>query len=438
MTERILLVGSGGREDALAHAMSKSDLCSQLFCAPGNVGISRWAEIVALDVNNHTSVVEWCLDHAITLVVIGPDGIIADGLADPLRAAGIAVFAPSKEASQIESSKSYAKAAMQRFGIPTAAYKVFTSDQVTEAEQFVKELGAPLVVKADGLAAGKGVVVAQTVDEALAAVHSIFDGEFGTAGSSIVIEEFLHGAEASVFAITDGTNILTLAPAQDHKRIGEGDTGKNTGGMGAYAPAPIVTPHIMRFVEDHIIRPLIDGMRSEGNPFVGVLFVGLMIDDVTTAATSASAPAMVVEFNARFGDPETQVILPILDGDVVALFASAARGHLDTSSVRSVASAHACTVVLASLGYPEVFERGFAITGVEAALEDKRIAVYHAGVATKDGVLVTNGGRVVAVTAVDDTLADACDAAYAACGKIHFEGKTLRRDIAARALRTTV
>ncbi len=429
--ERILLVGSGGREDALAHAMSKSAQCERLYCAPGNVGIARWAEIVALDVQNHASVVQWCLDNAITLVVIGPDGIIADGLADPLRAAGIAVFAPSKEASQIESSKSFAKAAMHRFGIPTAAYKVFTSEHVAEAEQFIRELGAPVVVKADGLAAGKGVVVAQSVDEGISAVHAIFNGAFGSAGSSILIEEFLRGEEASVFAITDGTSFLTLAPAQDHKRIGEGDTGKNTGGMGAYAPAPIVTPHIMQFVEDSIIRPLIDGMRSEGNPFVGVLFVGLMIDE------SAKAPAVVVEFNARFGDPETQVVLPVLDADVVELFASAARGALDTSSVRNVVRAHACTVVLASQGYPDAFEKGHAITGIDDALVDARITVYHAGVATKDGLLVTNGGRVLAVTAVDTSLAGARMAAYEACDHIHFDGKTLRRDIAARAFRAT-
>lgn len=448
MTERILLIGSGGREDALAHAMSKSGLCDHLFAAPGNPGIERWADVVALDVYDHAAVVEWCRANSITLVVIGPDQFLADGLADPLRAAGIDVFGPSKSAAQIEWSKSYAKSAMQRFGIPTAAYRVFDSSEVSDAEAYIHALGAPVVVKADGLAAGKGVVVAQSITEATEAVHMMFEGAHGSAGSSIVIEEFLTGEEASVFAICDGTNFITLAPAQDHKRIGEGDTGKNTGGMGAYAPAPIVTPDVMQFVEDSIIRPLIDGMRADGNQFVGCLFVGLMIDD---------SKASVVEFNARFGDPETQVILPILDGDLVELFASAARGQLNTSSVQAVASAHACTVVLASQGYPDGFKKGYAITGIGDAEQDKRIRVYLAGVArsgvesesaggtaegtaggTDESGLITSGGRVVSVTAVDSSLMAACEAAYKACDKIHFQGKTFRRDIAARSFRATV
>jgi len=428
--------------------MSKSDRCERLYCAPGNAGIARWATIVELDVNNHVAVVLWCRDNAITLVVIGPDQFLADGLADPLRAAGIDVFGPSQYAAQLESSKSFAKAAMQRFGIPTASYQTFTSAQRADAEDYVRSLGAPLVVKADGLAAGKGVVVAETVEEGIEAVRLILDGAFGSAGASIVVEQFMHGEEASVFAISDGTTFITLAPAQDHKRIGDGDTGKNTGGMGAYAPAPIVTPEVLGFVEDSIIRPLIDGMRAEGHPFVGCLFIGLMIQEPNKVRqiqelqhyNSGINPiplANVVEFNARFGDPETQVVLPIIDGDVLALLASAARGSLDTSVISSVAAQHACTVILASSGYPDAFEKGIEITGIAEAETDESITVYYAGVAKREGSLVTNGGRVVAVTAVDTSLSGARARAYEACNHIHFEGKTYRRDIAARAFKVT-
>lgn len=421
--ERILLIGSGGREHALAKALVASSSCAKLWVAPGNPGIAREAECVNLNTSDHVAVEKFCLKNDVTLVVIGPEQPLAEGLADALRAENIDVFGPSKAAAQLESSKGFSKDFMARYHIPTAPYRRFTAADHEQARAYVEAHALPVVVKYDGLAAGKGVVVATTRDEAREAVDMMFDGAFGSDG--VVIEGFLTGSEASVFAVCDGRDFITLAPAQDHKRVGDGDTGKNTGGMGAYAPAPIVTSEVLATIRTRIIRPVLDGMFEEGHPFVGCLFCGLMIDgdDVN-----------VVEFNARFGDPETQAVLSVLSADVAALFASAARGSLDASTVRSVHAGYACNVVLASKGYPDAYAKGLPITGIEAAEADSQVTVYHAGTVERDGVLVTNGGRVLGVTAIGSTLSDAVARSYAACDKIEFDTKMYRTDIAAKAL----
>ncbi len=423
MSERILLIGSGGREHALAKALAASASCDKLWVAPGNPGIAREAECVAVPIADHAAVARWCREHRITLVVIGPEQPLAEGLSDHLREGGFDVFGPSQAAARIESSKGFSKDLMQRHGIPTAPYRRFDADQRDEAVAYAAQHPTPVVVKYDGLAAGKGVVVAATTDEAVTAVSQMYDGVFGTDG--VVIEGFLFGQEASVFAICDGTRYVTLAPAQDHKRIGDGDTGKNTGGMGAYAPAPVVTDDVLRQVRSKIIEPLLAGMRAEGYPFVGCLFCGLMID---------SGVPSVVEFNARFGDPETQVVMSVLDADVAALFASAARGALDDSTIRSTVNGAACNVVLASGGYPDAYQKGKVITGIEQAEADPQVTVYHAGTAEVDGFLVTSGGRVLGVTAADETLKGAVQRAYAAVEQISFEGNVYRTDIARKAL----
>ena len=423
MAERILLIGSGGREHALAKALAASPSCEKLWVAPGNPGIAREAECVALNAADHGSIERFCTKHAVTLVVIGPEQPLAEGLSDHLREGGLDVFGPSQAAARIESSKGYSKEVMRRYDIPTAPYRRFSAGEREAAAAYAAEHPVPVVVKYDGLAAGKGVVVADTTADAVTAVNEMFDGAFGDDG--VVIEGFLRGQEASVFAICDGTNYVTLAPAQDHKRIGEGDTGKNTGGMGAYAPAPIVTDEVLAAVTSRIIEPLLKGMADEGAPFVGCLFCGLMIDD---------GEPSVVEFNARFGDPETQCVLGILDSDVAALFASAARGSLDRSAIQSTAIGAACNVVLASGGYPDAYEKGKVITGIDEAERDPRVTVFHAGTKDSEGVLVTNGGRVLGVTAIDDTLSGAVRRAYDACTKISFDGMVYRTDIAAKAL----
>lgn len=424
MSERILLIGSGGREHALAKAIAASNSCEKLWVAPGNPGIAREAECVPLNVHDQTGIARWCRTQGVTLVVIGPEQPLAEGLSDELREEGIDVFGPSQAAAQIEASKGFSKDLMQRHGVPTAPYRRFDASQHTEALSYATEHATPVVVKYDGLAAGKGVVVAMTTEEAVQAVEEMYDGVFGDDG--IVIEGFLSGQEASVFAVCDGTNYVTLAPAQDHKRVGDGDTGKNTGGMGAYAPAPIVTDAVLQKVRTQIIEPILAGMQAEGYPFVGCLFCGLMIDE--------DGEPSVVEFNARFGDPETQCVMSVLNADVAALFASAARGALDASTIRNIASGFSCNVVLASKGYPDHYEKGVPITGIEEAEADPHVTVYHAGTAMKDENLVTNGGRVLGVTAIDDTLAGAVQRAYAACAKINFDTKMYRTDIAKKAL----
>jgi phosphoribosylamine--glycine ligase len=417
--ERILLIGSGGREHALAKAIVGSESCEKLWVAPGNPGIAREAECVSLNVADHVAVEKFCMRNDVTLV----EQPLAEGLADALRAENLDVFGPSRLAAQLETSKGFSKDFMQRHHVPTAPYRRFAADQHPAARAYVEGHDLPVVVKYDGLAAGKGVVVATTREHALEAIDMMYDGAFGTDG--VVVEGFLAGDEASVFAICDGRDFVVLAPAQDHKRVGEGDTGKNTGGMGAYAPAPIVTREILETVCTKIIRPVVDGMAAEGMPFVGCLFCGLMIDGTNVN---------VVEFNVRFGDPETQVVMSVLDADVAALFASAARGVIDAATVRSTHVGFACNVVLASKGYPDAFAKGLPIAGIEDAESDPYVTVYHAGTRMVDDTLVTNGGRVLGVTALGETLKQAVARSYAACERITFDTKYHRSDIAKRAL----
>jgi phosphoribosylamine--glycine ligase len=424
MNERILLIGSGGREHALAKALVSSDSCEKLWVAPGNPGIAREAECVSLRVDDHEAIERFCSRNDVSLVVIGPEQPLAEGLSDFLREEGIDVFGPSKAAAQLETSKGFSKDFMQRHGIPTAPYRRYDAMQHDDARAYAAAHELPVVIKYDGLAAGKGVVVATTHAEALDAIDFMYAGAFGTDG--VVIEGFLSGQEASVFAVCDGQTFVTLAPAQDHKRVGDGDTGKNTGGMGAYAPAPIVTPAVLARVHEQIVQPVLDGMHGEGMPFVGCLFCGLMINE--------QGEPSVVEFNVRFGDPETQAVMSVLSADTAALFASAARGSIDASAISSIAIGHACNVVLASAGYPDAFEKGLVISGIDDAESDPYVTVYHAGTKDADGSLVTNGGRVLGVTAVGDTLQQAVEKSYAAVGKISYQNKYYRTDIAKKAL----
>jgi phosphoribosylamine--glycine ligase len=429
----ILIIGSGGREHALAVKCAESPN-TRIYAAPGNPGILTIAHTAHLNekhinTNHHAEVIEFCETASIDLVIVGPEAPLAAGLADDLRARNIAVFGPSRLAAQLESSKTFAKDFMQRHDIPTAKYRSFSIQEHAVAREYVASHPLPVVVKADGLAAGKGVTVAATHREALAALDSIFDGKFGKAGHNVVVEEFMHGEEASVFAISDGERFITLASAQDHKRIGDGDTGENTGGMGAYAPAPVVTRVILERTHDRIIGPVLGGMSQEGMPFVGCLYAGLMIDE-------AGNPR-VVEFNARFGDPETQVITSVFDGDLAQLLLSAARGKLDDnvlkSSVRSIANGVACCIVLAAGGYPADFMKGDVITGITEA-EQTGASVFHAGTVLHNGHLQTNGGRVLGVTARGKTLQEAIERSYDAASKIHFRGKTYRTDIGKKGL----
>jgi phosphoribosylamine--glycine ligase len=421
--ERILLIGSGGREHALAKALAASASCEKLWVAPGNPGIEREAECVTINIADHVAVEKFCLQHDVTLVVIGPEQPLAEGLADALRAENIDVFGPSQAAAQLETSKGFSKDFMRRHHVPTAPYQRFDATQYADAREYVDAHALPVVIKYDGLAAGKGVVVATTRQQALEALDIMYQGAFGSDG--VVVEGFLAGEEASMFAVCDGRDFVVLAPAQDHKKVGDGDTGKNTGGMGAYAPAPVVTSAILDKVCASIIRPVVDGMSLEGNPFVGCLFCGLMID---------GSDVNVVEFNVRFGDPETQAVMSVLDADVAALFASAARGSIDPSTIRSTQVGFACNVVLASQGYPDSFEKGLPITGIDAAEADPYVTVFHSGTRVHGDDLVTNGGRVLGVTAIGDSLADAVQRSYAACDKISFDTKYHRTDIAKRAL----
>ncbi len=419
MPERILLLGSGGREHALAHALSVSPSCEQLWSAPGNPGIWDIATKVDLTPTNAATVLQWCAENKPSLVVIGPEQPLAAGVSDVLRKNGFAVFGPSKLAAQLESSKGFAKDFMGRHRIPTARYERCSS--LAEALTCLQKHALPVVIKYDGLAAGKGVVVAQTQQEAIDAATMMFDGAFGTDG--VVIEDFLQGVEASIFAVTDGVHYVTLAPSHDYKRIGNDNTGKNTGGMGAIAPSPRVSPEVLERVCTHIIEPTLSGMRTEGMPFVGCLYCGVMIN--------AQGDPSVVEFNARFGDPETQAVLQVFRGDLAALLASAARGALDSSSIVNVADGSSACVVLASHGYPDAYGSGYTITGIESAELLAGVKVFHAGTALSGDLntLVTAGGRVLGVTAHARTTSEAVATAYQACDRIHFEGKYHRTDI---------
>ena len=410
----VLLLGSGGREHALAWRLAQSPWLGTLWAAPGNPGIARHATCVALDGNAAT--VTFAVDHAIDLVVVGPEQPLVDGIADDLRAAGIAVLGPGAAAARLEGSKAFTKALCDRAGIPTARYARF--DDAAAAKAALAGFGLPVVVKADGLAAGKGVVIAATVDEAADAIDAMLGGRFGAAGETIVIEAFLHGEEVSLFALSDGRTVIPFGSAQDHKRVGDGDTGPNTGGMGAYSPASVLTPALERQAMDEIVRPAVAAMAAAGTPFVGVLFAGLML--------TPDGPRLI-EFNVRLGDPECQVLMARLDEDVLPLLDAAARGHLADRPVRWTSDA-ALAVVMAANGYPAAPDTGGAIAGLAAAEADAAI-VFHAGTRIVDGRLVASGGRVIAVTGRGADVAAAQAAAYAAVDRIDFPSGFCRRDI---------
>jgi phosphoribosylamine---glycine ligase len=422
---RILLVGGGGREHTLAWKLAQSPRLTELIAAPGNPGIARHARCVAIKDHEIEELHDLALRERVDLTVVGPELPLALGLADHFRERGLAVFGPSQAAARLESSKAFAKDLMVRHGIPTARFRAFTD--AAAARAWCRELGAPLVVKADGLAAGKGVIICRTLDEADAAVALCLEARaFGASGASVVIEEFMVGEEASFFAITDGAAILPLAAAQDHKTIFDGDEGPNTGGMGAYSPAPVMDAAMTERVMAEIVRPTVAAMAKEGVPFTGFLYAGLMI--------TREGPR-VVEFNCRFGDPECQVVIPRMAEDLLPLLDAVARGTGIPTSIGWKPDASVC-VVMSSGGYPGKYETGRRITGVEdaeAALPG--VQVFHAGTAMRDGALVTAGGRVLGVQALGRDIRGAVGAAYAAVERIHFEGMHHRRDIAGRALR---
>ncbi len=421
---KILVVGGGGREHALVWKIAQSPLVEKVFCAPGNPGMKDLAETVHLAVDNIDGLCDFATKEQIDLTVVGPELPLTLGIVDRFKAQGLAIFGPSKAAAQIEGSKGFSKDLMAKYGIKTAAYESFTDRDA--AETYIRQQGAPIVVKVDGLAAGKGVILAQTEEEAIAAVDDILVKKaFGDAGDAVVIEEFLTGEEASFFAFTDGKNILPLASSQDHKQIYDGDKGPNTGGMGAYSPAPVVTDALYQRIVDEVVQPTIDGMAAEGCPYCGILFVGLMIehDDFK-----------VLEFNARFGDPECQPLLSRMKSDVVPVLLDCARGELTTKALEWYDRAAVC-VVLAAGGYPAGYSKGDVIEGIDAANAVDGVRVFHAGTAEQDGKIVTAGGRVLGVTGWGETVAAAIDKAYEGAEKIHWNGMQMRRDIGQKALK---
>ena len=420
---RILVVGGGGREHALCWAIAASPLCDRLYCAPGNAGIAREATCVPIGAEDVDALVAFAREEALDFVVVGPEAPLVLGLADRLSEAGIKVFGPSAKAAELEGSKGFMKDLCAKYGIPSAAYARFTD--AAAAKAYLRAEGAPIVVKADGLAAGKGVTVAETLAEAEGAVDAaLIEGAFGEAGAEVVIEECLVGEEASVFALVDGATALPLASAQDHKQVGDGDTGPNTGGMGAYSPAPIVTEDLARRVMDEILQPTVHAMREEGRPYKGVLYGGLMI--------TAEGPKLL-EYNVRFGDPECQVLMARLKSDLLPALIATSDGLLQSFDLRWYEEA-ALTVVLAAKGYPGSYEKGTVIGGVEAAESDEAVTVFHAGTkAGEDGALLANGGRVLGVTALGATVGEAQSRAYAAVDRIDWPAGFCRRDIGWRA-----
>ena len=422
---QVLVVGSAGREHALAWKIARSPRVSRVLAAPGNAGVDAVADCFpAVSAGDLDAVVDLALREAVDLVVVGPEDPLAAGLSDRLRDAGLLVFGPSQAAAQLESSKSFAKQFMARHGIPTAHHECF--DQLDAAVRYVRGLSGRCVVKANGLAAGKGVAMCETTAEAEHAIQEMMaEGRFGAAGETIVVEEWMDGEEASFYAISDGERSVPLAAAQDHKRALDGDRGENTGGMGAYSPTPVFSPSVEKRVLEEIVHPTIRGMASEGAPYQGVLYVGLMID--------GTGNPRVVEFNVRFGDPETQPLMLRMQGDLVPLLEGAARGSLDESRSLDWGDAAVC-VVMASGGYPRAYEKGKRITGLEQFEGDPDVEVFHAGTARSGSGVETNGGRVLGVTARGPDVATARRQAYAAADKIHFEGAHFRRDIADRAL----
>ena len=414
---KVLVVGGGGREHAICWKLAQSPKVTELYCAPGNAGIAQVARCVPVGATDVEGMVNWARENAVDFVMVAPDDPLAMGMVDALEAAGIPAFGPRKNAAVVEASKAFSKELMKKYRIPTARYETFTDMDAALAH--VAKQGAPIVVKADGLALGKGVTVAATVEEAQDAIRAMMaDGKFGSSGSTVVIEECMTGPEVTVLAFTDGKTIVPMPSSQDHKRAFDGNRGPNTGGMGAISPVPAYTPELASRCMEEIFRPTVDALRAEGRPFQGVLYFGLML--------TPQGPK-VVEYNARFGDPECQVVLSLLDSDLMDILQACVDGTLDQVDIRWKDGA-ACVVVLASGGYPTAYERGFPISGLEAA--EETAVVFHAG--TKlgpQGEYLTNGGRVLGVTATGGTLAQAIDAAYAAARKISFEKMHFRTDI---------
>ncbi len=420
---KVLVVGGGGREHALCWKISQSPLVKTLYCAPGNPGIAELAECVHIGADEIDALLDFALAEKIDLTLVGPEVPLTMGIVDQFQAAGLEIFGPNQAAAQIEGSKGFSKDLMARHNIPTAAYQSFSDHAAAVA--YIREQGAPIVVKADGLAAGKGVIVAMTEGEAIAGVDDIMlDKVFGSAGASVVIEEFMEGEEASFFAFTDGKNILPLASSQDHKRAFDGDEGPNTGGMGAYSPAPVVTAALHDEIVETIVKPTIEGMAADGHPYVGILYVGLMIKD---------GKPRVVEYNARFGDPEAQPLLMRMKSDIVPVLQACARGELTQDSIEWHDKAAVC-VVMASGGYPGRFEKGLPISGLDAAAKIDDLVVFHAGTTLIDGVVVNNGGRVLGVTGLGADVASAIECAYLGINEIRWQDVHYRKDIGQKAL----
>ncbi len=412
---KVLVVGSGGREHAICWKLKQSPKVTELYCAPGNGGIAQVAQCVDIKATDVDAMVKWAKDNAMDLVVVAPDDPLALGMVDALEAAGIPAFGPRQNAAIIEASKAFSKELMKKYGVPTAKYETFTD--LAAAQDYIRAQGAPIVVKADGLALGKGVVVAQTVEEALESVQAMMvDKKFGASGAKVVIEECMTGPEVTVLAFCDGATVVPMTSSQDHKRAYDGNRGPNTGGMGAISPSPYYTPQLAQQCMEEIFLPTVRAMAAEGRPFQGVLYFGLML--------TPDGPR-VVEYNARFGDPECQAVLSLLDSDLLDILLACREGRLDKADIRWRAEA-ACCLVLASGGYPGSYGKGYPIEGLDRV---ENAVVFHAGTAQKDGQIVTNGGRVLGVTAVAPTLEAAIDAAYAAATPIHFQDMTFRHDI---------
>lgn len=420
---KVLVVGGGGREHALVWKIAQSPLVTQIFCAPGNPGTSKLATNLPIKAEEIDKLFGFAKTEGIELTVVGPELPLSLGIVDLFQEYGLKIFGPSRAAARIEASKAFSKELMKKYNIPTAAYGIFT--EIAPALAFIRQTGAPIVVKADGLAAGKGVVVAATMQEAEEAVQEMLSGNaFGSAGSRVVIEEFLEGEEASFLAITDGKNVIPLASAQDHKAIFDGDKGPNTGGMGAYSPAPVVTPDVHDAAMTRIVQRAVDGMAAEGSPYRGILYAGLMVKN---------GQVKTLEFNARFGDPECQPLLMRMKSDLVPLLMAVADGDLSGKSINWHDKAAVC-VVMAAQGYPGDYPKGDIITGIEAADALDGVTVFHAGTAEQDGMIVTNGGRVLGVTAMESSVSAAIDLAYQAVNKISWRGEQHRSDIGKKAI----
>lgn len=421
---RILLIGSGGREHALAWKLAQSKNCDKLYCAPGNAGIADSAECVNIAVDDISGIVKFSQDNKIDLVIVGPEGPLVAGLSDELRKVNIAVFGPSQAAAQLEGSKGFMKDICKKYNIPTAAYGRFTN--VDKAQKFIKKQNLPIVVKADGLAAGKGVIICQSEREAFAAVEGMLEGDaFGAAGSEVVIEEYMDGEEVSYFVLADGKTILPLSSAQDHKRVHDGDVGPNTGGMGAYSPAYFMDDVLEKKILEQIIQPTMDAMIKEGIPFSGVFFAGLMIVD---------GEPKLIEYNVRFGDPECQTLMMRLQGDLPEILMASAKGNLDSIKNLSWSDDAALCVVMAANGYPGSYEKNTVIKNIAEADKVEGAKVFHAGTTEKDGNVLSIGGRVLGVTATGKSIAQAQTRAYQAVDKIEWPGGFCRRDIGWRAL----